>query len=149
MSREMAKRRLDSAILEGRLRAVLAKRKDIVDLGRTLLGELTEAVAVLEAIRFPFHLSDFPIDPEQALLPIRYIRFLRNRYSTFNLIHEVNLTFQLVGLEGAKKFGCQVKNVTHEGHTTSLGLRFNQVEHSVIDEIKSYVIQVSHFLENE
>ncbi len=97
MNAEMAQGRLDRATLEGRLRAVLENRRDIVELAGMMLDELAEAVAVLETVDFPFHLSDFLIDPEKALIPIRYVRFLRNRYSTFNLIYEIGLEREIFG----------------------------------------------------
>ena len=65
------------------------QRSRISVLAAGLLGELEKAVAVLEDISFPFRLSDYGLDPSRALVPFRYIRFLRNRYSSFDLIHEV------------------------------------------------------------
>ena len=47
---------------------------------------------------FPFHLSDYRLDPERALVPIRYIRFLRNRYSSFNLMHEIGAEQRVLGV---------------------------------------------------
>jgi hypothetical protein len=53
---------------------------------------------VLGEISFPFSLSDYRLDPRQALLPFRYIRFLRTRYSSFNLIHEIGAEEWMFGL---------------------------------------------------
>ncbi|MEW5723975.1 MAG: flagellar brake protein [Thermodesulfobacteriota bacterium] len=67
----------------------------------------------------------------------------------FNVIQEVNLSFQVVGLEGYHDFGCQLKNTAQDGAVTSLGLQFNKVNPPVIQEIKDYVTRVSSFLEGD
>lgn len=72
-----------------RLTCIQEKHGSIADLAGGMLSELGESVDLLAGISFPFSLADYQIDPQLALLPIRYIRYLRNRYSTFNLIHEV------------------------------------------------------------
>ena len=61
-------------------------------------AELEQAVAILEDIGFPFRFSDYRFDPVRALVPIRYVRFLRNRYSSFNLMHEVGVEQKVLGL---------------------------------------------------
>ena len=81
-----------------RLQTVLNNRDSILDLSGSLLRELEQAVAILEDIGFPFHLSHYRFDPERALIPIRYIRYLRNRYSSFNLMHEVGAEEKLLGV---------------------------------------------------
>jgi glycerol-1-phosphate dehydrogenase [NAD(P)+] len=72
-----------------RLENARKHRNSISDLADGLLAELEKAVSVLEELSFPFRLTDYQLDPSQALVPFRYVRFLRNRYSSFNLIHEV------------------------------------------------------------
>ena len=89
MKGEMSESVIDEEIYRLRLERIQKNVGSITELARRLLEELEGAVSVLSSLSFPFRLSDFQIHPQQMLLPIRYIRFLRNRYSTFNLMHEV------------------------------------------------------------
>jgi glycerol-1-phosphate dehydrogenase [NAD(P)+] len=86
---EMGTGQPGSADYRNRLKTVVNNRERILDLSGSLLRELEQSVAVLEAIDFPFRLSDYRLDQQRALVPIRYVRYLRNRYSTFNLLHEI------------------------------------------------------------
>jgi glycerol-1-phosphate dehydrogenase [NAD(P)+] len=86
------------AMFRSRLETVLNNRDSILELAGSLLKELEQAIAVLGDIGFPFHLSDYDFDPERALVPIRYIRYLRNRYSSFNLMHEVGAEQRVLGV---------------------------------------------------
>ena len=70
----------------------------LIDIAGGLLAELEEAVAILADISFPFSLSEYKLDPRQARVPLRYLRFLRNRYSTFNLMHEIGAEPGVMGL---------------------------------------------------
>ncbi len=81
-----------------RLTCIQDKHGSIADLAGGMLSELGESVDLLAGISFPFSLADYQIDPQLALLPIRYIRYLRNRYSTFNLIHEVGAEKRIFGV---------------------------------------------------
>jgi c-di-GMP-binding flagellar brake protein YcgR len=65
----------------------------------------------------------------------------------FDLVKEVALTFEIIGVQGAKQFRCQVKSVIQEHSPISLGLEFDQVESSITRGIRKYVQQVSRFLE--
>ena len=91
MKEEMSESVIDAEIYRLRLERIQNNVGSITELARRLLEELEGAVSILSSLSFPFRLSDFRIDPQQMLMPIRYIRFLRNRYSTFNLMHEVGL----------------------------------------------------------
>ena len=95
---EMEECEISRAIISSRLETVLNRRDSILDLAGGLLGELEQAVAILEGIGFPFRFSDYRFDPVRALVPIRYVRFLRNRYSSFNLMHEVGVEQKVLGL---------------------------------------------------
>jgi hypothetical protein len=95
---EMADCQVSPAIYRSRLENARSHRENILALAGELLEELERAVSILEKISYPFSLSDYRIDPAQALVPIRYIRFLRNRYSTFNLIHEVGAERRMLEL---------------------------------------------------
>ena len=91
MEEEMSESVVDAEIYRIRLERFQKNVGPITELAGRILGELEGAVSVLSGVAFPFHLSDFQIDPQQILMPIRFVRFLRNRYSTFNLIHEVGV----------------------------------------------------------
>jgi glycerol-1-phosphate dehydrogenase [NAD(P)+] len=95
---EMEILRTSPAIYRSRLENARSHRGRITDLAGELLAELEQAVNVLGELSFPFSLSEYRIDPRQALVPVRYIRFLRNRYSTFNLIHETGAEGRVLGL---------------------------------------------------
>ena len=95
---EMESLRTSPAIYRSRLENARSHRGRITDLAGELLAELEQAVNVLGELSFPFSLSEYRIDPRQALVPVRYIRFLRNRYSTFNLIHETGAEGRVLGL---------------------------------------------------
>jgi hypothetical protein len=95
---EMEAAQTSPADYRSRLETVCSNRDSITDLAGSLLHELERAVDNLAAIDFPFRLYDYRIDPQRALVPLRYIRFLRNRYSTFNLIHEVGADERVFGL---------------------------------------------------
>jgi len=91
MKEEMSKSVVDAEIFRLRLERVQKKAGSITELARRMLEELEVAVSILSSWSFPFRLSDFQIDPQQMLMPVRYIRFLRSRYGTFNLMHEVGV----------------------------------------------------------
>jgi glycerol-1-phosphate dehydrogenase [NAD(P)+] len=79
--------------------------EQIFDLAAGLLRELGDAVDTLEGLSFPFRLSEFRMDPEQATAPFRWVRYLRNRYSSFNLFHEIGAdqrVFELLDQEIGK-----------------------------------------------
>ncbi len=88
MREEMAAAAFSVRSLGEHLQAIAKNRRRIAGLAAMLLDELTAAVRVLEKAAFPFSLPAFGIDPEQAVLPYRYVRYLRNRYGTFNLVYE-------------------------------------------------------------
>jgi len=95
---EMESGQTGSAMYRSHLENARNHRGSITDLAAGLLAELEKAVTVLGELSFPFSLSDYQLDPRQALVPVRYIRFLRNRYSSFNLIHEIGADETVFGL---------------------------------------------------
>jgi glycerol-1-phosphate dehydrogenase [NAD(P)+] len=95
---EMTGAQVGADLYRARLENVRKHGGTITDLAGRLLGELEQAIGILRDIEFPFHLSDYKLDLYRALLPIRYIRFLRNRYSSFNLIHEIGADQRVFGL---------------------------------------------------
>jgi glycerol-1-phosphate dehydrogenase [NAD(P)+] len=82
---------LDRKTLEDRLSRLVSFKDTIVETARQRLEELERAVAALVGIGFPSSPSDAGIRPEDALLPFRYVRYLRNRYSSFDLMYECGL----------------------------------------------------------
>jgi glycerol-1-phosphate dehydrogenase [NAD(P)+] len=75
--------------LRERLRRLEEGRGAIADLAGPLLKELREAVVTLGGIGFPLRLSDYGLSAAWALLPMRNVRLLRNRYSSFHLVHQL------------------------------------------------------------
>ena len=93
---EMSGLKLDETVYRARLDKIGEHRKVITALAAGILGELEQAVSILADIGYPFRLSDYRLDPREAFLPVRYVRFLRNRYSTFDLVHEVGAEARLL-----------------------------------------------------
>jgi glycerol-1-phosphate dehydrogenase [NAD(P)+] len=89
IEREMGQRRADPPDYHSRLRSTKENQASIASLAVPILSELDRSVAVLQSRGFPFRLADYKLDPEKAILPVRWVRCLRNRYSSFDLIHEV------------------------------------------------------------
>jgi glycerol-1-phosphate dehydrogenase [NAD(P)+] len=79
-----------------RLENILIHRKTIRVLADGLLRELETAVGILSELDYPFRLSDYQPDLEKVSAAIHYVRFLRNRYSTFNLAHEIGAAAEVL-----------------------------------------------------
>jgi glycerol-1-phosphate dehydrogenase [NAD(P)+] len=92
MVEEMGEKgRLGRKTLEDRLNRFAVSAETIQNLARMRLEELERAADTLLRLGFPRTLSALAIRPEDALLPFRYVRFLRNRYSSFDLMYETGL----------------------------------------------------------
>jgi glycerol-1-phosphate dehydrogenase [NAD(P)+] len=92
MAEEMkGKGLLDRKTLEERLSRLESFKDSVVEAARQRLGELERAAATLAGMGFPPSPPDAGIRPEDALLPFRYVRYLRNRYSSFDLMYECGL----------------------------------------------------------
>jgi glycerol-1-phosphate dehydrogenase [NAD(P)+] len=89
IAEEMAGREGEAATLGSRLDAFAAGRGRIAALAAPLLAELGEAVLLLEGLGFPFAPEALGIDLAHRLLPLRHVRLLRNRYTTFDLAHDL------------------------------------------------------------
>ncbi len=63
------------------------RKADIQALAEGLLGELEEGLVLLAERGFPFELTAYGLSPAEILLPFRWVRFLRSRTSTFDLMH--------------------------------------------------------------
>lgn len=92
MAEEMkGKGLIDRDMLEARLKRLLNVRDAIVEMAEMRLDELERAASTIAGLGFPRAPSALAMAPEDALLPFRYVRFLRNRYSTFDLMYETGL----------------------------------------------------------
>jgi glycerol-1-phosphate dehydrogenase [NAD(P)+] len=85
------KGRLDRKTLEERLTRFIDLKDKIQDLAEKRLEELERAVVILDRLGFPLSLSALGMRPDGAFLPFRYVRYLRNRYSSFDLMYETGL----------------------------------------------------------
>ena len=94
---EMADRHYDREILTKRLAAFRDGKGEILDLARRMLDEVAAAVDVLGGLGFPFAPRDVKLGAESILLPVRNVRLLRRRYSTFDLAYELGLESVLRG----------------------------------------------------
>jgi glycerol-1-phosphate dehydrogenase [NAD(P)+] len=88
---EMSGRIFDRGILAQRLETFRTRREQIVSLGDSMLGEMGAMVEALDGMQYPFTLEELGISRENVQLPIRNIRYLRRRYSGFELAWELGL----------------------------------------------------------
>jgi glycerol-1-phosphate dehydrogenase [NAD(P)+] len=93
---EMRGRHFDGAVLARRLEAFVRERGRIAALADGLLAELSDAVRLLGELGFP-SLDDLGIAGDQRLLPVRHVRILRNRYTSFDLAYELGIEPAMVG----------------------------------------------------
>jgi glycerol-1-phosphate dehydrogenase [NAD(P)+] len=82
---------LDAAGLEERLERFDHHREKIERLGSKRLGELQRAVKTLEGCGFPYSFSELKVTADRAYQPFPYERYLRNRYTCFDLMYELGL----------------------------------------------------------
>ncbi len=61
-------------------------------MARPLLDEVAAAVRMLKDLGYPFGLGELGVPVEAALTAVRGVRFLRQRYSSFDLAYELGLT---------------------------------------------------------
>jgi len=92
---------LDHSTITRRLRAVIREKDHILAFAEPLLAELAKAVEVLEALGFPFSLQTLRIAEPQRLLPVRNVRLLRDRYTAFDLAHELGRESELLAAVAA------------------------------------------------
>ncbi len=86
---EMSGAELGREALERRLQAYARERERIAELARQSLADLQRGVSLLQAIGHPFNVATYGLSSASAYLPFSGIRFLRNRYNTFCLMHEL------------------------------------------------------------
>jgi len=78
------------------LQRLEAAREQIADLAEPLLADLRACVDVLREVGHPLRLADFGFGGETALLPMRHVRLLRDRYSAFHLAHQLGVEAELL-----------------------------------------------------
>jgi glycerol-1-phosphate dehydrogenase [NAD(P)+] len=91
VAEEMGGRSFDRGTLAQRLETFRTHREQVVSLGHAMLGEMAAMVEALDGLRYPFTLEELGICRENVLLPARNIRYLRRRYSAFELAYELGL----------------------------------------------------------
>jgi glycerol-1-phosphate dehydrogenase [NAD(P)+] len=97
LTEENRDRSFDRTVLARRLVAFRRERQHLADMAEPLLEELGAAIRVLEGLGFPFSARALGIAPAHRLLPVRYARLLRNRYTTFDLAYELGNEDALLG----------------------------------------------------
>jgi glycerol-1-phosphate dehydrogenase [NAD(P)+] len=86
---EMSAAELGREAIQRRLTAYGRERERIGELARQSLADLRLGESVLQAAGYPFAPESFGLSPAHAYLPFAGMRFLRNRYNTFWLMHEL------------------------------------------------------------
>src|SRR5437867_6329836 len=79
-----------------RRQAVVREKEHMLAFAEPLLAELAKAVETLEGLGFPFSLETLRIAEPQRLLPVRNVRLLRDRYTAFDLAHELGREGELL-----------------------------------------------------
>jgi hypothetical protein len=105
MREEMRGRELDRGKAAARLEAFRREKGRILGMAGEILDELSRAVELLEGLGYPFSLKVLGISRGSALLAVRHLRFLRNRYSTFDLAYELGLEGELTAEAGRAATG--------------------------------------------
>jgi glycerol-1-phosphate dehydrogenase [NAD(P)+] len=91
VSAEAGSRQFDRGILARRLYAFRDNRTEIIALAGSVLGEMRRAVESLEGMGYPFDFGVIGLTAEEILLPLRNVRLLRHRYSSYDLAYELGL----------------------------------------------------------
>jgi glycerol-1-phosphate dehydrogenase [NAD(P)+] len=89
IARESSGGGIDRGTLEVRLRAFAAASERIAALAAPLIAEVDRAVAVLAGLGFPFTPEALGVPRAAWLAPMRWVRLLRRRYTTFDLAYEL------------------------------------------------------------
>jgi glycerol-1-phosphate dehydrogenase [NAD(P)+] len=84
------------AALEARLEAFTRRRGELVASVAPLLEELASAVATLERFGFPFAPAELGLAEPWRTLGVRAVRSLRDRYTLFDLAHDLGEEAALV-----------------------------------------------------
>jgi glycerol-1-phosphate dehydrogenase [NAD(P)+] len=96
IAEEQRKKMNDPSILRQRLQAFAREKEHILAFAAPLLDELAAAIETLERLGFPFSLETLGIAKPERLLPVRNVRLLRDRYTAFDLAHELGAEGELL-----------------------------------------------------
>jgi glycerol-1-phosphate dehydrogenase [NAD(P)+] len=91
IAEEAGGRQFDRGVLATRLYAWRVHRWQIAELARAILDEMERAVGMLVSLGYPFSPRELGLGRAQILLPLRNVRLLRRRYSSFDLAYELGL----------------------------------------------------------
>ncbi len=89
------------AALESRLAAFSEKREQVLELAGPILEELSGAVGTLERLGFPFSPAVLGLSEPWLHLGVRHARLLRDRYTTFDLAHDLGREGELIAVAEA------------------------------------------------
>ncbi|HTP58290.1 MAG TPA: hypothetical protein VMM82_05190, partial [Spirochaetia bacterium] len=92
IAEQAGSRVLDREILARRLTAFRENRQSLIELADKILGEMEQAVQILHALDYPLSFGTLGIPEADVLLPLRNVRLLRQRYSSFDLAYELGLS---------------------------------------------------------
>jgi glycerol-1-phosphate dehydrogenase [NAD(P)+] len=79
------------AALPARLAAFARHREQLAELAGPVLEELSGAVGTLRKLGFPFSPAELGLAEPWLTLGVRHVRRLRDRYTTFDLAHDLGL----------------------------------------------------------
>jgi glycerol-1-phosphate dehydrogenase [NAD(P)+] len=86
----------DPAARAARRKAYGRQRERIAGLAAPLLAELAAAVHALKRLGFPLALDALGIPEPLRMLPVRNVRLLRDRHTTFDLAHDLGCEERLI-----------------------------------------------------
>ncbi len=83
--------------IEKRLCRYISHRDRIGELARAQLEALGQAIETLADVGFPFSFSRLEAAPADIYLPFPYERYLRDRYTAFDLMYELGVEREILG----------------------------------------------------
>ncbi len=92
-----------STEVRARLEAYAAQRRRLAAMAGPLLDELAGAIALLERLGFPFALDVVGVAGPLRMPPVRCARLLRDRYTTFDLAHELGVEAEMFAAVAAAR----------------------------------------------
>ena len=96
LEREARGRPSGPAVWRERLARIEAERGRLLENARPILDELEDGLEVLRGLGFPFRPADFGMEPRTGALPFRHIRLLRDRFTSFDLMHLLGVEEEIV-----------------------------------------------------
>ncbi len=84
-------RSFEKAVVKRHLENFVSHKSEILKLADQVLPELEEVLVILAAAVCPTSPLTLDLDRDKVDMSFRYLRLLRNRYSTFDLVWELGL----------------------------------------------------------